>query len=409
MKVTTALLAAVSVAAVNANTHQHGHAHLHEKRSDPVVEVAGPTIVAYELDGETITKDEVLQGCQNGTLVLANGGCDNLDSVAIDEPLIEVEQQPTEPEQIQDLTEASADKKKGKGHKKPYVPAPAAPSTPIGGGEGVGEDFPDGVIPCSTFPSKYGAIALDHLGLGGWTGVQTPGKTVAAGFDDIHTALTGGECTEGGYCSYHCPAGYLKAQWPETQGCTGQSVGGLLCKGGKLRLTRGSVTKKLCQAGASQVKIKVQNKMGQNVAICKTDYPGTENMVLPYPADSNGDVTLSCPDASNYYEWQGKPTSAQYYANPAGVSTEDACQWGSAGGDRGNFAPMNFGVGYSNGAAWLSIFQNTPTQTLPQDYRVEITGSGVSGSCVYKNGQYCGDTGCDPQGCTVRGIRSRHF
>ena len=73
-------------------------------------------------------------------------------------------------------------------------------------------------------------------------------------------------------CSYACPPGYLKAQWPEAQGATGQSVGGIECKNGKLYLPRASETKKLCMAGTGGVKI--HNQIGQSVPVCRTDYPG---------------------------------------------------------------------------------------------------------------------------------------
>ena len=86
-----------------------------------------------------------------------------------------------------------------------------------------------------------------------------------------------------------------------------------------------------------------------------------------------------------------------------GVSVKDACQWGSADNPWGNFAPMNLGVGYSGGRAWLSIFQNSPTTDAKLEFSVEIKGGDdMSGTCKYSNGQYCSDTGCSADiGCTV--------
>jgi len=120
---------------------------------------------------------------------------------------------------------------------------------------------------------------------------------------------------------------------------------------------------------------------------------------------------LTCPDGNNYYQWEGKMTSAQYYVNPKGVPVQDACQWGSADKPWGNFAPMNLGVGYSSGAAWLSIFQNQPTTNAKLDYTVELVGDNGGfdnfvGKCKYSNGQYCsGDNyencSSDGAGCTV--------
>jgi len=271
------------------------------------------------------------------------------------------------------------------------------------GSSGVDRDFPDGEIDCSHFPSDYGPIDVHWMGLGGWTGVQAPGSSLG-GFANIKTAISGEGCTEGAFCSYACPAGYQKSQWPTTQGATGQSVGGIQCTNGKLHLTNPTLSTKLCMQGASQVDITVQNNLSGNVAICRTDYPGTEGETVPVNALPGQTQPLTCPDAEKYYNWEGGSTSAQYYVNPAGVSVSDACQWGSIDNPWGNYAPLNLGVGYSAGRAWLAIFQNFPTQkTEHLNFTVEIVGDNLSGNCKYSNGQYCGSTGCSSMGgCTVR-------
>jgi hypothetical protein len=142
----------------------------------------------------------------------------------------------------------------------------------------VNRAFPDGELDCSTFPSEYGAVRTDWLGLGGWAGVQKPGQDGAAGYSDILTVTPAqcvGDncCLNGSFCSYACPDGYLKWQWPSKQGATGQSVGGLSCQNGKLYLSNPSQGT-LCAAGTSNVNVYVQNKMSKNVAICRTNYPG---------------------------------------------------------------------------------------------------------------------------------------
>jgi hypothetical protein len=132
-------------------------------------------------------------------------------------------------------------------------------------------DFPDGEVDCDTFPSDYGALSLDYLGLGGWSGIQyvtVAGKVVS----NIVTAKNGQKCRNGAMCSYACPAGYEKSQWPTTQGATGQSVGGLECKNGKLYLTNPTLSKKLCIEGTGGVH--VQNNLGVETSVCRTDYPG---------------------------------------------------------------------------------------------------------------------------------------
>ncbi|KAF1983943.1 glycoside hydrolase family 132 protein, partial [Aulographum hederae CBS 113979] len=217
---------------------------------------------------------------------------------------------------------------------------------------------------------------------------------------NIHTAKSGG-CTEGSYCSYACGAGYQKAQWPTAQGMTGQSVGGILCKNGKLHKTSGN-QKKLCMRGTSKIDVKVVNKMGENSAVCRTDYPGTESETVPLDTQPGQSYPLTCPDGENYYIWQGKTTSAQYYVNPSGVSVSDACQWGSAGTNRGNWAPVNLGVGYSAGSGWLSIMANAPTNPDGKlNFKIHIEGDDINGECSYENGQYCDGSGCNSQGCTV--------
>ena len=387
MKAAVALLgAAIScVAAVPHNHIHHQHLHYHEKRVPDATDVAvapGPTHVVYVLNGEPISKSEVNEGIKNGTLVWASG-----------EPGSEPVPVPSTPESAPSSSSpesAPSDSSSGDGFS--------------GSADGVDSEFPDGQLDCSHFPSDYGAVALDYLGLGGWSGIQAPGSS-SGGFDNIKTGTSGSGCTDGSYCSYACPAGYQKSQWPSTQGATGQSVGGILCEGGKLKLTNSGMSKSLCMKGAGQVNVQVNNQLGQSVSVCRTDYPGTESETIPLTVGAGSTQPVCMPDADNYYNWQGSHTSAQYYVNPAGVGVEDACQWGSSGNPWGNWAPLNLGVGYSNGAAWLSIFQNAPTTSANLDFKVEIQGDGMSGTCRYANGQYCGGANYDDcsstTGCTV--------
>ena len=139
---------------------------------------------------------------------------------------------------------------------------------------GLDREFPNGEIDCTDFPSEYGPIYLGWVGLNGWSGIQYPafrGDEVT----DIVTAIPGGKgCIPGAMCSYACPPGYQKSQWPSTQGSTGQSVGGLSCNSnGKLALTNAALSNKLCIAGTGAVL--VENKLSTNAAICRTDYPGS--------------------------------------------------------------------------------------------------------------------------------------
>lgn len=127
--------------------------------------------------------------------------------------------------------------------------------------------FPDGQLGCDQFPSKFGAIPLSWVTKQGWSGIQIGGANGDAA----------GTCPEGGLCSYACPAGFSKSQWPASQPASGESHGGLLCQGGKLRLTRPAYPH-LCQPGVGGVT--VVNKLKQLVSICRTDYPGKPQLPI---------------------------------------------------------------------------------------------------------------------------------
>lgn len=460
MKSTTAIvLLTVAVACVGAQPHNHGHAHkhVHALKRDPtpvdVVEVAGPTVVVYELNGQAISAEDVREGIANGTLVWANGGV--MDKAAYQsstkkEKTISTQAPPAytpvtssaTSEYVAFTTSSSSEEVAAPSEASTSVDvaptssqvaadytAPAQSSSGSSGSssgsssggsisgwshdsaEGLDTEFPDGELDCSTFPSEYGALAVPWLGLGGWTGIQQPGSlSKRRGYGKIRTATTdtcSGDdcCSEGSYCSYACPAGYQKVQWPTTQGATGQSVGGIRCTNGKLVLTNPELSKTLCMRGTDKVKVVVENRLSGNSAVCRTDYPGTESETVPVYTTPGSTTELTCPDGDNYYNWQGAITSAQYYVNPMDVSVSDACQWGTPANPWGNFAPMNLGVGYSAGSAWLSIFQNAPTTDAKLDFTVELQGDNMNGKCRYQNGQYCSGENyeiCNTMaGCTV--------
>lgn len=248
--------------------------------------------------------------------------------------------------------------------------------------------FPDGTYDCSTFPSdQQGVVSAAYLGFSGWSGIQ---------YADGSVAISGQTCTEGALCSYACQPGMSKSQWPLTQPADGESRGGLLCQNGKLHLTNPS-SQYLCEWGLQSSN--VVNTLGNDVAICRTDYPGTENMVVPTVVPGNGTLPLTVPDEDTYYVWEGKPTSAQYYVNLSGGSASSQCIWGSPSSDYGNWAPVNFGAGYSGGISWLSIMYNPLQTSTPLDYNVKIecVSGTMNGECVYENGviQQGGN------GCTV--------
>ena len=250
---------------------------------------------------------------------------------------------------------------------------------------GPSEAFQDGTIACSSFPSGQGVIAVSWMNQNGWAGIENTDTS------------TGGSCAEGSYCSYACQPGMSKTQWPSEQPADGRSVGGLLCKGGYLYRSN-TDTDYLCEWGADTAE--VVSELSSGVAICRTDYPGTENMVIPTFVEAGATQPLTVVDEDTYYKWQGKLTSAQYYVNNAGVSVEDGCIWGTDGSGVGNWAPLNFGAGYTNGISYLSLIPN-PNNRSPLNFNVKIVAadenSVVNGECYYENGSY--SSGSD--GCTV--------
>jgi hypothetical protein len=132
-------------------------------------------------------------------------------------------------------------------------------------------------------------------------------------------------------------------------------------------------------------------------------HPGTESETLPLELASGASEQLANPDQSSYFYWEGKPTTAQYYINPAGYQADQACTWGTAAKPIGNFAPMNMGVGYSDGVTYLSIFPNAPTTDAKLKYNVKFEGD-VSPSCYYDASSatyYKDGVPNTSEGCTV--------
>jgi hypothetical protein len=418
-------LAATFVASAAAAGHGHGHQHHHarqngspvEKREadaegDVVIEyVAAATETVYKLGGEVVDAQKAAEGLDLGDYVV----------IGETKPTVKPPPPPPKPEpttsskanlgaQFIEKPEPTVKPKPApKPKAKPEPVKPKEPKEPSnsGGLAGVDVPFPSGKVKCSEFPSKYGAVALDWLDVGGWSGLQkVPGFSASSlSISTIVDGIAGEVCTKGTMCSYACPPGYQKTQWPKAQGSTKQSVGGLYCNNeGYLELTR-KEHKTLCEQGVGGVSIK--NDLNEVVATCRTDYPGNEKMSIPATASAGESVALCNPDQENYYIWDNLPTSAQYYINPKGVSQEKGCDWSSADGPGiGNWAPMVAGVGKAaDGITYLSIFQNRPTTEKKLDFNIEITGD-VNSKCAYVNGKWTGGgdgctTGLKPGGKAV--------
>ncbi|RDW77160.1 hypothetical protein BP6252_05213 [Coleophoma cylindrospora] len=430
---TIALLS--SAAGLVAAQHRHQHRHQQGRHGSPVElrdvtgtteTAAGPTTTVYEMGGKELSWEEVEAGLKDGSLVVVG------DTITTVIPSTSTSATPTPSPSSSATSEAAqfyqVKSSTSSSSTSSYVApttsststsvaptttstsqaattstsaAAASTSSTSSSGSGVDADFPSGELDCSTFPTGYGAIAYDYLGLGGWIGIQeTPGYTTTA--SDIVTIVTGtsGGCTKDSFCSYACPAGYQKSQWPTAQGSTGQSVGGLYCNSaGKLELSRPSY-KTLCMAGVGGVTVK--NSLSKTVSICRTDYPGTESETVPLAVAAGATEAVCNPSSSTSYTWEGKVTTAQYYINPSGYDVTEACTWGSSGTNIGNWAPLNMGLGQStSGITYLSLFQNSPTNTDGcLDFSINITGD-VSGKCSYSNCKYYLNGVESSTGCTI--------
>lgn len=248
--------------------------------------------------------------------------------------------------------------------------------------------FEDGKYKCSEVPTGQGVIAVDWIDdlNGGWTSIMnTNGDTSS-------------DCKDGYYCSYACQAGMSKTQWPSEQPSSGISVGGLYCKNGYLYRSN-TDSDYLCAWGSEAADF--VSKISKDVAICRTDYPGSENMNVPTLLEAGNSAPVSVVDSSKYFLWKNMKTSTQYYVNNAGVSIEDGCIWGSQGSGVGNWAPVVLGAGVTDGKTYLSLIPNPNNKDAP-NYSIKIVGADgadVNGDCKYENGQYTGGSGSD--GCTV--------
>ncbi|KAI1504366.1 beta-glucosidase-domain-containing protein [Biscogniauxia marginata] len=393
-----------------AQPHRHGHQHLHKKNGDSPVEkrevettYVAATVTQYVLGDKSVSPEEASAGLDRGLYVVVG----ETTPTFTPPPAPAVTTSSTKDDGIFLQLSTSSTSSPAPAATSTSSPAPvASPSSSSSssystGGSGVDRDFPDGEIACTEFPAEYGALPLDYLGFGGFSGIQiTPKFSWGDSFIDyIETFVSTMKLGDSGFYSYACPEGYVKSQWPEAQGSTGQSIGGLYCNSqGYLELTRGSVTKKLCEKGVEGITI--VNKMDDVTSFCRTDYPGTENMVIPLAIDGGSKRTLANVESSKYYVWQGKSTTLQYYVNKAGVSSEEGCRWVCENDPDGcgDKAPIVVGTGKSaDGTTYLSIFPNSAVSSAVLDYNIDITGD-ITTDCYFHVGE---GFAISSEGCTT--------
>ncbi|KAF2238115.1 glycoside hydrolase family 132 protein [Viridothelium virens] len=451
MKFTTVSVLFATAGLVAAQPHNHNHRHVHPAKRDGSVQYDVVHVVMYELNGQPISKAEVDEGLKNGTLVLAANGEVSSVAAAPAAPATSAAAPSYSSASVAAPPAANYQSKpaaSAPAYSAPAYSAPASSSSSSsstgsnfgsdGGasgsdgdwsnavGPGIDEDFPDGQLSCDQFPSRYGAKAVSWMNLGGWAGVQIPGGGFPGlnkgAITDFSTQVSSGCsdgncCASGAFCSYACPAGYLKSQWPAgNQGQTGQSVGGIYCNpsDNKLYLTNPTLSKKLCITGASQVNVNIASSLKDDVAVCRTDYPGQENMNIPTAAiggsGSNETTPLACVSGSSYYHWQGAndnanyATSGQYYVNPSKYSVSEGCWWNNAGTPAGNFAPVILGVGVdSSNKGWFAIQSNSQKPDGAElDFGIRVESNDGTNFCEYTPGKgFTNVLGTNSQGCTV--------
>ncbi|KAK5624529.1 hypothetical protein RRF57_000245 [Xylaria bambusicola] len=400
-----------------AQPHRHGHhAHHHKRDNSPLEErevvttYVPATVTQYMLGDKSVSPEVAQAGLDKGLYVIVDETTPTftpppapvVTSTSSKEDGVFIEKVTSSSFTSTPTPTPSTTTEPTSTSTPEPEPEPTKSTTyPVSNGaKGIDADFPDGQLECTTFPSDYGALALDYLGLGGWSGLQyTPNfslKDLAISF--IETGI-GKPVGQKGFYSYACPPGYVKSQWPSSQGNTGQSIGGLYCNDqGKLELTRGDVTKKLCEKGIPGITIK--NKMSSGTSVCRTDYPGTENMVIPIDSTPGSSFELANVASNNYYVWQGKATTLQYYVNKKGVSADKGCVWVCDEDPEGcgNWAPVNIGVGQSSdGITYLSIFPNSAVSKATLDFNIDISGDITSPCSFHVNGGFAGSS----TGCTV--------
>ncbi|EPS34254.1 Secreted beta-glucosidase sun1 [Penicillium oxalicum] len=431
MKFTVAATLATAGSLAAAHGHGHGHAHLHQRAAETQTETAvtaGPTVYDFVVmdpnsgSPKVISGEEACAGLAKHEFEWFDGAipdaCPPATSSADVSPTATVaahvlmetaavvisttsSEVPTTTSTISSTSSTSSTSTSSTIKTSSTSSAAPTHTASVSHATGINAEFPDGEIDCNEFPSDYGAVALDYLGLGGYSGIQY--VTIAGSFvTEIVTAITGNSCKSGAMCSYACPPGYQKSQWPTTQGSTGQSVGGLHCKNGKLYRTNPAF-KTLCIEGTGGVH--VRNELSNTVAVCRTDYPGTESETIPLAAQPGEVAPLTCPDANTYYRYLGKGTSAQYYVNNNGVSVEEGCQWGDGSKPVGNWAPMNLGVGRTDSGTWLSMFKNEPTTDADLNFKVKLVGDDLSDNCRYDGaGNFYNNAGLiqGNNGCTAK-------
>ena len=296
-----ALVTAGSLVAASPH-HRHHHGHV-LKRQPKNVEVV--TLNEYVVNGQRVSLEEACAGIASGDWRLSDGtanltDCQTLNKGKKDEapkaedPVPEIISKPASTEapveatstatpEVVKFTAIPTNKLQTSSSSAPVASQETEAPAPVSyqpKGQGLEREFPSNTIDCSTFPSEYGPIPIDWMELGGWSGIQYVTETDGV-ITGVVTAIKGDQCKSGAMCSYACPPGWQKSQWPTVSPSDGRSVGGLFCNDqNKLELTNPSLSKSLCIKGTGATR--VENRLTLDAMICRTDYPGELSLFASY-------------------------------------------------------------------------------------------------------------------------------
>ncbi|TVY42663.1 Uncharacterized protein LOCC1_G005477 [Lachnellula occidentalis] len=212
------------------------------------------------------------------------------------------------------------------------------------------------------FPTNAGLVSVPGASNGGWA--MSPDQS----------------CTPGSYCPYACPPGKVMAQWDKS--ATSYTYP-MSMNGGAYCDNNGQIQKPFtdndwCVDGTGTVS--VQNSCGSGVSFCQTVLPGNEAMLIPTYVENH--AVLAVPDTTYWCE-----TAAHYYVNPPGISTDDACIWGSDSNPHGNWSPYVSGANTDSSGNtfvkldWNPIFMASSLAGTTPTFGLNITcpGGGCNG------------------------------
>ncbi|KAN0104958.1 Beta-glucosidase (SUN family) domain containing protein [Hyaloscypha variabilis] len=206
-------------------------------------------------------------------------------------------------------------------------------------------------------------------------------------------------CLPGNWCPYACAPPGVSKQWnpAATSYVYPLSMdGGLYCDSNG-NMQKGFPDQPYCEPGTGTVE--AQNTCSEDVAFCQTVLPGNEAMLIPTQVGGNSVEILAVPGPDYWIE-----SSAHFYVNTPGLTTEEACVWGDGTQALGNWAPYAVGgQTTSSGQTFYKIGWN-PIYTS-SSFSSVMPSFGVSIVC---DGDGCEGTPCsiDPSVVGIGGVTS---